>query len=121
MNEFETHISQQVSDYLNDNLKNIASFEAANQKMYADFGIIHFFDNDTDFDQLKANISTSNSILSESNRVEYGDFQTNENLANQVTLQLVAKNISPEIVVEPTCGKGNFIVAALRNFLILSD
>ena len=116
MNEFETHIPQQVSDYLNDNLKNIASFEAANQKMYADFGIIHFFDNDTDFDLLKANISTPNNTLSESNRAEYGDFQTNENLANQVTLQLVAKNISPEIVVEPTCGKGNFIVAALRNF-----
>ncbi|MDD3663996.1 MAG: SAM-dependent methyltransferase [Bacteroidales bacterium] len=29
---------------------------------------------------------------------------------------MAQRNISPEIVVEPTCGKGNFIIASLSNF-----
>ncbi|MBK7883132.1 MAG: hypothetical protein IPJ81_04510 [Chitinophagaceae bacterium] len=31
-------------------------------------------------------------------------------------MHLASKNISPEIVIEPTCGKGNFIIASLCNF-----
>ena len=50
MKVFEANITHQVSDFLNDNLKKITSFEKANQKMNDAFGIIHFFDND---EQLK--------------------------------------------------------------------
>ena len=111
-----TAITYQVSNYLFDNLKNIASFEIANQKMYKAFGILQFFDNNNDLEILKETISDSSSIVSEPDRAEYGDFQTNEDLANKVTLHLVSATISPEIIVEPTCGKGNFIVASLKNF-----
>ena len=38
MKVFEANISHQVSDFLNDNLKKIKSFEKANQKMYDAFG-----------------------------------------------------------------------------------
>jgi len=30
-------------------------------------------------------------------------------------MYLASKDISPEIVIEPTCGKGNFIIASLQN------
>lgn len=116
MKVFEANITHQVSDFLNDNLKKITSFEKANQKMYDDFGIIHFFDDDEELETLKEVLSMTNNVLEEPDRAEYGDFQTNSDLANKVTLHLASKNISPEVVIEPTCGKGNFIIASLRNF-----
>ncbi|MBL7980066.1 MAG: hypothetical protein JNN12_17140 [Bacteroidetes Order II. Incertae sedis bacterium] len=117
MKVFEANITHQVSDYLNDSLKNVVSIEKANQKMYEAFGFIHFFDNAEDLQILKETISISQNIVSEPDRAEYGDFQTNTELANKVTFHLTAKSISPKIVIEPTCGKGNFIVASLRQFI----
>jgi len=116
MKVFEADISHKVSDFLNQSLRNSSSFELANQKMFDAFGIKHFFDNNEDLEALKEAIADNSNILEEPDRAEYGDFQTNEDLANKVTLHLSSKSISPEIVVEPTCGKGNFIVASLKNF-----
>lgn len=113
---FEANITHQVSDYLNDNLKNVMSVEKANQKMYEAFGFIHFFDNVEDLQILKETIFIYQNIVSEPDRAEYGDFQTNLDLANKVAFHLTTKNVSPEIVIEPTCGKGNFIVASLKHF-----
>lgn len=117
MKVFEANINYQVSEYLNSILKNTASYELANQKVYDAFGIIHFFDNNEELEALKETISETQNIVEEPDRAtEYGDFQTNLDLANKVTLYLKAKDISPEIVIEPTCGKGNFIIASLKNF-----
>ncbi len=89
--------------------------------MYDAFGITYFFDNENDLQTLKETISETQNVLEEPNRAEYGDFQTNEDLANKVTLNLVSKNISPKIIIEPTCGKGNFIIASLKNFNNISS
>lgn len=116
MKVFEASITHQVSDFLNDNLKKITSYEKANQKIYDTFGIVHFFENDEELEILNDVLSGTNNIIGEPDRTEYGDFQTNSDLANKVTLHLASKNISPEVIIEPTCGKGNFIIASLRNF-----
>ena len=60
MKVFEANITHQVSDFLNDNLKKITSFEKANQKMYDAFGIVHFFDNDEELETLKDVLSITN-------------------------------------------------------------
>jgi len=116
MKVFEANITNKVSEYFLKSLKTISFFEDANQKLYSAFGINHFFDNNNDLVTLKTIISENQSIAEEPDRAEYGDFQTNADLANKVTLHLKSKNISPEIIIEPTCGKGNFIIASLRNF-----
>ena len=116
MRVFEANITLLVSNFLNESLKEIVSIEKANQKMYDAFGIIHFFDNADDLQTLKEVISENKSVLEEPNRAEYGDFQTNEDLASKVTLHLISKKILPKVVIEPTCGKGNFIIASLKNF-----
>ena len=116
MKIFEANISHKVSGFLNQSLRNTTLFELANQKMFDAFGIEHFFDNNEDLKTLKEIISENDNILEEPDRAEYGDFQTNEVLANKVTVHLASKSISPEIIVEPTCGKGNFIIASLKNF-----
>jgi hypothetical protein len=113
---FESNITCQVSDFLNEKLRRMTSFETANQQLSDDFGIKHFFENDEEFEMLKETISEIHPIIGESDRAGYGDFQTNADLAEKVTLHLVSRNISPEIVIEPTCGKGNFIIASLQCF-----
>ena len=117
MRIFEANISLQVCTFLKDFLNKISSFENANQKMFDAFGINTFFENDDDFQALKESVSiVAISSVEEPDRAEYGDFQTNKDLANKVAKHLAKRNISPEIVIEPTCGKGNFIIASLSNF-----
>ena len=121
MRVFEANITLLVSNFLNESLREIVTIDKANQKMYDEFGILHFFDNEDDLKTLKETISESRNKLEEPNRAEYGDFQTNEDLANKVTLNLISKNISPKVVIEPTCGKGNFIIASLKKFDSISS
>lgn len=49
-------------------------------------------------------------------KVEYGDFQTPLELANKICSKLLELGISPDIIVEPTCGIGNFIEASANSF-----
>jgi hypothetical protein len=48
--------------------------------------------------------------------IEFGDFQTPLELASQVCDLLIDLKVNPKTIIEPTCGKGNFIVAALEKF-----
>lgn len=49
-------------------------------------------------------------------KAEYGDFQTPLQLAERVCQKLIELGISPNVIVEPTCGVGNFIEAAAHLF-----
>ncbi len=116
MKVFDANINSQVSDFLNDDLKNTTTFDKANERLYKSFCIKEFFENDEELEIFKKVISHDSNILEEADRAEYGDFQTNANLANKITSNLSSKGISPAIIIEPTCGKGNLIIASLHNF-----
>jgi hypothetical protein len=49
-------------------------------------------------------------------KIEFGDFQTPASLARQICELLRQKGISPEHVIEPTCGVGAFLVASAEIF-----
>ena len=49
-------------------------------------------------------------------RKEYGDWQTKPELALSVCQYIKSKGIRPQIIIEPTCGKGAFVIAALKTF-----
>ena len=49
-------------------------------------------------------------------KIEFGDFQTPQTLAKQICTLLVQRGIIPNIVLEPTCGVGSFLVAAAETF-----
>ena len=114
---FEATISRSAINVLKNILDNIVLWETANSTLCDAFGIKHFFDNQKEYDTFKKKISSVGQHVSETDRTEYGDFQTNENLAQSVTQYLhKQKKIHPKIIIEPTCGKGNFIIAALSTF-----
>ena len=49
-------------------------------------------------------------------QAEFGDFQTPKQLANQVCHLLRAQRVDPAAIVEPTCGVGGFLAAAVSTF-----
>ncbi len=117
MKIFEANISFQVSSFLRNILNEISSFEVANQKLIDICGIKSFFENDDDFQAIVNSFSESKlNVISEPDRSEYGDFQTNIEFANRIAKLILNKNINPKILIEPTCGKGNFILASLSHF-----
>jgi hypothetical protein len=79
-------------------------------------GIIDFFENQSELDAFKAIAENQFGMVSESDRSEYGDFQTNMQLAKKACVLLKEKRIEPKVIIEPTCGKGAFIIAALEIF-----
>lgn len=49
-------------------------------------------------------------------KVELGDYQTPPELAADVCRLLKARGVAPRLIVEPTCGVGNLLLAALAAF-----
>lgn len=47
---------------------------------------------------------------------EFGDYQTPVNLAVEVCKKLKYLGVNPDLIIEPTCGVGNFIQASLQEF-----
>jgi hypothetical protein len=49
-------------------------------------------------------------------KIEYGDFQTPLELTEQICQHLKNLGVSPDYIIEPTCGVGNFIESASHTF-----
>lgn len=50
-------------------------------------------------------------------KIEYGDFQTPLELAKLVCQKLEELGVSPDVIIEPTCGVGAFVEASAYQFL----
>jgi len=49
-------------------------------------------------------------------QIEFGDFQTPRALAARVCKVLAGRGVNPASIVEPTCGEGTFLIAAIEEF-----
>lgn len=49
-------------------------------------------------------------------KVEFGDFQTPQSLADSICAWLVDRGVAPATIIEPTCGVGSFVIAAMKFF-----
>ncbi|MFH0734947.1 MAG: N-6 DNA methylase [bacterium] len=54
--------------------------------------------------------------VNERKKIELGDFQTPKELTDQICSLICELNQNPKIVIEPTCGKGNFLLSAMNFF-----
>ncbi len=114
MKLFEANITNSVIAFFK-NSKEL-SIENVNSKIKSTCGINAFFEIQSELDELINTISNNKNIINEPDRAEYGDFQTNRNLSDDICNLLKNKNTEPEIIIEPTCGKGNFIISSLNTF-----
>ena len=115
MRIFDAHISDFAMEKLLSFEKD--SYSICNEKLQDLTGIVNFFGDKTELDQFtSAAISNEMSNINESERTEYGDFQTNLLLTQKVCEILRGSHVQPKTIVEPTFGKGNFIISALKTF-----
>lgn len=119
MRIFEANITNRIIDYFNK--RQTITFDEINSEINTISGIIDFFENEEELTELRTKLLTEQNLIEEPDRAEYGDFQTNLPLADKVCKLLKSKQISPEVIIEPTCGKGNFILAAIRNFDTINE
>lgn len=113
---FEASISHNVVCFLSNIVQKKISWNEINQVVFNDFGIVQFLEVAEELNQLKRELAVLSIGGEEPDRGEYGDFQTNQALADKGVQHLIKQGVSPQIVIEPTCGKGNFIIASLRGF-----
>lgn len=85
------------------------SLAQANARMEELCGIVNFFDSEN---------YTLPEGEEQAYRVAYGDWQTPLELAIRVCEKLQEQGVRPEVVVEPTCGTGSFVLAAA---IVFSD
>lgn len=116
MTYLEAHITDIALDFFIENQKLLLQFSDMNSLIKEVSGINNFFSNQEEATELHTEIELNQSIISEPDRREYGDFQTNRHLATEVAKYIYSKSKDFEFVLEPTCGKGNFLLASISKF-----
>ena len=113
---FEAYMPSRVLSFFQENRAKLVHFEASNRLLKQQCGINFFFKEQEELEALMASIQESTTIVAESERRAYGDFQTSLALASQVVQYVKQKQADIEFVLEPTCGKGHFLVSVLEQF-----
>lgn len=116
---FDVEISDTALDFFQKYRSQLSDLSLINNEVKKVCGINSFFTSADKTLELLAKIDSSPFIVSEPNRREYGDFQTNNILANQVLDYIKSKFDNIEFILEPTCGKGSFILASIQNLVSL--
>lgn len=116
MNFFNADISGAVFDFWEDNKNTLTSVIEANTLLCDKCGVKDFFTSDSELSQFTSSLPKTYFDNVCEPCAEYGDFQTNQTLASLITDRLKSDGVAPKIVIEPTCGKGHFILAVLKEF-----
>ncbi len=111
--------------FLNENLNmvnNFIKFKKSIEEMNADLkertNIIDFFRSETELYEFREYLLDLLNIgkKDKTPNQDLGDFQTPLDFTYKICQYLQNHNSNPEILLEPTCGKGNFVISALKIF-----
>ncbi len=106
--------SDNTLNFFNNHLHLLVDFNEINHVIKNVSGINLFFTSQDEATELLKTIQQTKITQLEHNIKEYGDFQTNNDLAKEIINYIFLKNNAFEFILEPTCGKGNFILASLQ-------
>ncbi len=111
----ENYLNDININFLKNELGHCQNHYTANLILKEMTGIIDFFEDDKSWSlfllYLNNGVSDDNS-----QRREYGDFQTSAELTNKICSFLIKTNFKPRTIIEPTFGKGSFIISSLKHF-----
>ncbi|MEM6397953.1 MAG: hypothetical protein AAF741_16505, partial [Bacteroidota bacterium] len=110
----EVEIPKSVIEFAKNSFEN-ESWTSANSTISSKYGVVGFFTSDFDYKSFIHYINNENTIESSRNKREYGDYQTKSQLTNKI-VKSISKKFTPNFILEPSCGKGNFITSALEYF-----
>ena len=87
----------------------------ANSYIHSLSGIKDYFASEAEKEEFVCNYKESWNNVAE-DRASYGDWQTPRSLAVKICKRYADRFGCPDIVIEPTCGLGAFVIAALDQF-----
>ncbi|WP_353779677.1 hypothetical protein [Winogradskyella sp. 3972H.M.0a.05] len=114
MDNFEIIINDIVVDFFKKNKELLPDYKRLNELLKNVSGINNFFSSEEDVLELENILFQGSKQEFQKGGREFGDFQTNEDLACKVYSYIASKHSDFEFLLEPTCGKGNFILASLE-------
>jgi len=109
------NLSSEVKTFFISKEKIAVSLDSANKLIRKKSGIVDFFESEAHWLCATQISVDGGGVVAERSQKEYGDYQTNEELATAV-ISFIDPTGQPDVVLEPTCGKGNFILAAVTSF-----
>ncbi|MFV0554236.1 MAG: hypothetical protein ACK5LR_05975 [Mangrovibacterium sp.] len=113
---FEAHIDAVAEGYFREKCTLLSDFRLINEDIKSVCGINNFFLNQDVANDFISEFQHSQDVMLDSDRRAYGDFQTNSNLTDAIVDYIGKERADFEFVLEPTCGKGNFIISVLKRF-----
>jgi len=123
MNRTFHYIAEAVSEYdteasksLHKAISHYDTIQPANSELFRLTGIRNFFATSQALSAFRQVLELPPSNEESRSNREWGDFQTPPELAAGVCSYLAKTGVSPRIVIEPTYGAGNFILAVLKAF-----
>jgi len=116
MRSLTKYIKPENIDHLKDILKNTDDFENANTILFQLCGIKKFFEQQNDYLSFLDLLISAKLRVCDDARREYGDFQTPIQLTEQICSFLFSNNINPTLIIEPTFGKGSFLLSSIKYF-----
>lgn len=115
MKILQADIDGEVAELLRKLLNTFPSCPELNREFKEKFGIVSFFNSQKDYADLKNELQRFHLTISAPNPIEYGDFQTPPHLSDMICRFLLEKENRPTVLIEPTCGKGHFIISGLKH------
>lgn len=112
----EAHIGPELRSFLKHIFQKNTGLAGVNRRIEALCGIVSFFETDADRAVFARHLTEAHALLPGDDRTAYGDFQTRADLAERVVDLMKQRSGAPQVLIEPTFGKGAFIVAALKAF-----
>lgn len=92
------------------------TYEEANEVLYDLTGLRTFFAHQRALEVFPTKFLEVSSNLRSLTSRQWGDFQTPEHLSLKICQYLRESGLSPDTIVEPTCGVGSFIFSAFTSF-----
>ena len=111
--------------FLHENLNMVKDFlrlkipiEKINDELEEKTNINHFFRSEAELHEFRDYLLglLNKKKKEKKSKQDLGDFQTPIDFTNKICQYLQNQNCNPEILLEPTCGEGNFIISALKIF-----
>lgn len=116
MEEIKKILKYHHLNFLREYLKNCKDFLKANIILKDLSGICQFFSSQESYSQFHSLLKKDLSLVRDGDRREYGDFQTPDELTDKICSFLSNENYNPQYIIEPTFGKGSFILSSLKYF-----
>ncbi|NHI94144.1 MAG: hypothetical protein EAX96_16760 [Candidatus Lokiarchaeota archaeon] len=95
-------------------MKKFPHYEELNSYITNQTGLKNFIRSNEDLKEFQFFIK--NFLKNNKKIKDYGEFQTPIHLTNEICCYFKNKNYNPQIIFEPTCGEGNFIISAIEYF-----